>query len=170
NWVEQNAEWEDAVRRFVRAVYSEQAFIADFEPFAVRVAELGDTAALGQLVLKLTVPGVPDVYQGDEMPFRALVDPDNRRPVDFGWHKAMLRRLMGGSPPDPATMKLFVTLRLLGLRARRLEVFLRGEYEPVSAGSDACAFVRGGDVFVVVALREGARSARVEAPGGRWRD
>ena len=86
------------------------AFLDDFEPFVARVAADGERAALGQLVLKLTAPGVPDIYQGDELPFRALVDPDNRRPVDFGWRQAMLRRLMGGSPavardpqavPDP---------------------------------------------------------------------
>ena len=171
NWVEQNTEWEDAVKRFSRAVYSEQAFIADFEPFAVRVAELGDRAALGQLVLKLTAPGVPDIYQGDEMPFRALVDPDNRRPVDFDYNQAMLRRLMGGSPPGAQTRKLFVTLRLLGLRARRPAPFA-GDYEPVDAGAGACAYVRGGDVLVVVAVR-GAPDyggALVDPPGGRWRD
>ncbi|MBV8711088.1 MAG: malto-oligosyltrehalose synthase, partial [Solirubrobacterales bacterium] len=119
NWVEQNHDWEEAVKRFCRAVYSDQAFIADFEACAARVAQLGDRAALAQLVLKLTVPGIPDIYQGDEMPFRALVDPDNRRPVDFDYNQAMLRRLMGGSPPIAQTRKLFTTLRLLGLRARR---------------------------------------------------
>ena len=170
NWVEQNTEWEEAVRRFSRAVYSEQAFIADFEPFAVRVAELGDRAALGQLVLKLTAPGVPDIYQGDEMPFRALVDPDNRRPVDFDYNQAMLRRLMGGSRPVAQTRKLFVTLRLLGLRARRPAPFA-GDYEPVDAGAGACAYVRGGDVLVVVAVRGAPfEGTLVDAPGGRWRD
>ena len=66
------------------------------------LAQAGERAALGQLVLKLTAPGVPDIYQGDELPFRALVDPDNRRPVDLGWRQAMLRRLMGGSPAGGA--------------------------------------------------------------------
>ena len=171
NWVEQNAEWEAAVKRFTHAVYSEQAFIADFEPFAVRVAEAGDRAALGQVVLKLTAPGIPDIYRGDEMPFRALVDPDNRRPVDFDYNQAMLRRLMGGSPPVAQTRKLFVTLRLLGLRARRPAPFAAG-YEPVDAGDGACAFVRGGDVLVVVGVRGGPdfSGALVDPPGGRWRD
>jgi (1->4)-alpha-D-glucan 1-alpha-D-glucosylmutase len=170
NWIEQNQEWEEAVKHFARALYSDREFLADFEPFAARVAAVGERAALAQLVLKLTVPGIPDIYQGDELPFRALVDPDNRRPVDWDWHQAMLRRLMGGSPPDAATMKLFVTLRLLGLRARRPETFLVGDYEPLQAGPDACAFVRGGEVFVTVALRDHARSASVQGPAGRWRD
>ena len=121
-------------------------------------------------MLKLTVPGIPDIYQGDEFPFRALVDPDNRRPVDWDWQQAMLRRLMGGSPPVAETMKLFVTLRLLGLRARRPDALIGGAYEPLEAGPDACAFVRGGEVMVVVAVRDGGLEASVEAPRGRWRD
>ena len=170
NWVEQNHEWEEAVKRFSRALYSDQAFIADFEPFAVRVAQEGDRAALGQLVLKLTVPGVPDIYQGDEMPFRALVDPDNRRPVDFDLHQAMLRRLMGGSPPVEQTRKMFLILRLLGLRARRPAPFA-GDYVPIEAGPAACAFLRGGDVLVVVATRGSPFEGTLEdLPGGRWRD
>jgi (1->4)-alpha-D-glucan 1-alpha-D-glucosylmutase len=171
SWVEPNDDWEEAVKRFAGALYSDQAFVADFEPFAVRVAQAGDRAALGQLVLKLTAPGVPDIYQGDEMPFRALVDPDNRRPVDFAYNQAMLRRLMGGSPPVAQTRKLFATLRLLGLRARRPAPFV-GSYEPVEAGLAACAFVRGGDVLVVVGVRGGPNyeGALADPPGGRWRD
>ena len=171
NWIDQNHGWEEAVKRFCRDLYSHQAFIADFEPFVVRVAERGDRAALGQLVLKQTAPGIPDIYQGDEMPFRALVDPDNRRPVDFDYHQALLRRLMGGSPPAAQTRKLFVTLRLLGLRARRPAPFA-GDYEPVDAGPETCAFVRGGDVLVVVGVRgsPNCEGALADLPGGRWRD
>jgi (1->4)-alpha-D-glucan 1-alpha-D-glucosylmutase len=172
NWVEPNTEWEDAVKRFVRAVYSDQSFIEDFEPFAVRVAETGDRAALGQIVLKLTAPGVPDIYRGDEMPFRALVDPDNRRPVDFDYNQAMVRRLMGGSPPVAQTRKLFLTLRLLGLRARRPAPFA-GSYEALDAGAGACAFLRGGDLLVVVVVRgapEFSGAALADPPSGRWRD
>ncbi len=130
---------------------------------------MGERASLGQLVLKLTAPGIPDMYEGDELAFRALVDPDNRRPVDFDWRQAMLRRLMGGAPPVAETRKLFVTLRLLGLRARRPEPFA-GSYEPVEAGPSACAFLRGGDVLTVVAVRAGAIPGTIDAPGGQWRD
>jgi (1->4)-alpha-D-glucan 1-alpha-D-glucosylmutase len=113
---------------------------------------------------------VPDIYQGDELPFRALVDPDNRRPVDWDWHQAMLRRLMGGARPDRGTVKLFVTMRLLGLRLRRPRCFLDGSYEPLDAGEQVCAYVRGGDVLVAVALRGGEPEGTLAAPGGRWRD
>jgi len=132
------------------------------------VAPLGERAALGQLVLKLTAPGVPDIYQGDELAYRALVDPDNRRPVDFDWHQAQLRRLMGGSPVVDENRKLFLILRLLGLRARRPEPF-SGGYEPLDAGPGVCAFVRGGDVMTLVAVR-GDEPGVAELPGGRWRD
>ncbi|MGP0037991.1 MAG: malto-oligosyltrehalose synthase [Solirubrobacteraceae bacterium] len=170
NWVEQNHDWEAAVKRFVRALYSDQAFLADFEPFAVRVAQLGDRAALGQLVLKLTAPGFGDIYQGDELPFRALVDPDNRRPVDFDWHQAMLRRLMGGAAPVLQTQKMFAILRLLGLRARRPAPFAAG-YEPVDAGGDTCAFLRGGEILVLAALRNAPfEGTLTDLPGGQWRD
>ena len=169
NWIEPNADWEEAVRRFGRSLYTDDAFLADFEPFARRVAAVGERASLGQLVLKLTAPGIPDMYEGDELAFRALVDPDNRRPVDFDWRQAMLRRLMGGAPPDGETRKLFVTLRLLGLRARRPEPFA-GTYEPLDAGPSTCAFVRGGEVLVAVAVRSGPVEGTVEAPRGQWRD
>jgi (1->4)-alpha-D-glucan 1-alpha-D-glucosylmutase len=169
SWIEQNADWEQAVRRFTRSLYTDEAFLADFEPFAQRVGAIGERASLGQLVLKLTAPGIPDMYEGDELAFRALVDPDNRRPVDFDWRQAMLRRLMGGASPDAETRKLFVTLRLLGLRARRPEPFA-GTYEPLDAGPSTCAFVRGGDVLVAVAVRSGPVEGTIEAPRGQWRD
>jgi (1->4)-alpha-D-glucan 1-alpha-D-glucosylmutase len=169
NWTQPNDGWEDAVRRFGRSLYTDEAFLADFEPFARRVAAVGERASLGQLVLKLTAPGIPDMYEGDELAFRALVDPDNRRPVDFDWRQAMLRRLMGGATPDAETRKLFATLRLLGLRARRPEPFA-GTYEPIDAGPSTCAFVRGGDVLVAVAVRSGPVEGTIEAPRGHWRD
>jgi (1->4)-alpha-D-glucan 1-alpha-D-glucosylmutase len=169
NWIEPDTDWEEAVKRFGRSLYADDAFLADFEPFARRVAAVGERASLGQLVLKLTAPGIPDMYEGDELAFRALVDPDNRRPVDFDWRQAMLRRLMGGSAPIPETRKLFVTLRVLGLRGRRPEPFA-GTYEPLDAGPSTCAFVRGGDVLVAVAVRSGPVEGTVEAPRGEWRD
>jgi (1->4)-alpha-D-glucan 1-alpha-D-glucosylmutase len=170
NWVEQNAEWEDGVKLFVRALCTDRGFLAELEPFVAEVARAGDRVALGQLVLKLTAPGIPDIYQGDELPFRALVDPDNRRPVDWDYRQAMLRRLMGGSSPSAETKKLFVTLRLLGLRARRSESFVGGSYEPLQAGDHACAFIRGDDVLVAVATRGRELGETVECPRGSWRD
>ncbi len=170
NWVEQNTEWEQAVKLFCRRLYESEEFRGELEPFVARLAPAGERAALAQLALKLMVPGVPDIYQGDELPFRALVDPDNRRPVDWGWHQAMLRRLLGGSPPTRETRKLFMTMRLLGLRVRRPELFAGGSYEPLDAGGHACAFVRGGNAMVLAAVRERWDGELRGAPGGRWRD
>ena len=168
-WVDGDEEWEAAVLRFCRALLVHQPFLDRLEPFAQRVDVVGQRAALRQLVLKLTVPGIPDIYQGDELPLRALVDPDNRRPVDWDWHQAMLRRLMGGSPPDGETLKMFVILRLLGLRARLPEVFESGSYRPLEAGPDVCAFLRGGEVLVAVALPDTPPADEVDVPAGLWR-
>ncbi|MFI5039513.1 MAG: malto-oligosyltrehalose synthase [Solirubrobacterales bacterium] len=170
NWIEPNAEWEEAVGRFCAQLFEHREFLDDFEPFARRVAAAGERAVLGQVVLKLTTPGVPDLDQGDELPFSALVDPDNRRPVDWGWREAMLARLMGGGRPVPDTRKLFLILRLLTLRARRPEPFVSGAYEPVEAGERVCAFTRGGEVFVAVGVRDGAEDGVIAAPEGAWRD
>jgi (1->4)-alpha-D-glucan 1-alpha-D-glucosylmutase len=174
NWVDQNAEWEDAVRRFVIGLYDHREFCAELQAFAARLARAAEPAVLGQVVLKLTCPGIPDIYQGDELAFRALVDPDNRRPVDFGWRQAMLRRLMGGSPPDAETRKLFIIVRLLGLRGRRPELFgpgPAGTYRPLEAGDSVCAFTRGDGLLVAVATRPSALTgeAVVQTPPGRWR-
>jgi (1->4)-alpha-D-glucan 1-alpha-D-glucosylmutase len=170
SWVDQNPDWEAAVNRFCAGLYADHAFMDQFEPFAARVAAAGERAVLGQVVLKLTAPGIPDFYQGDELPFRALVDPDNRRPVDWGWRRAMLARLMGGSRPVAETRKLFLILRLLTLRTRRPAPFANGDYEPLDAGDGACAFARDGEVLVVVAARDDAASGVLAAPQGRWRD
>jgi (1->4)-alpha-D-glucan 1-alpha-D-glucosylmutase len=172
NWIDQNHAWEDAVRGFCRALYTHRPFLERFEPFVARLADLGGRFSLRQHVLKLTVPGVPDIYQGHELPVRALVDPDNRRPVDWEWLQVTLRRLMGGGTPDAESIKLFLTLRLLGLRARRPEPF-DGSYEPLDVGPAACAFLRGGCVLVAVAVRDGGEelsSAALAGPGGTWRD
>jgi (1->4)-alpha-D-glucan 1-alpha-D-glucosylmutase len=169
NWTEPNLDWEQASARFCAAILSHRPFMDEFEPFAARVASVGERAALGQLTLKLTAPGVPDIYQGDELAFRALVDPDNRRPVDWPWRQATLSRLMGGSRPVQQNRKMFLILRLLGLRARKPEAFM-GSYEPLDAGERTCAFLRGGEVLAVVTVRAGRAEGDLLAPGGRWRD
>jgi (1->4)-alpha-D-glucan 1-alpha-D-glucosylmutase len=168
DWVNRNEEWEAGVKRFARALYEHQRFLDDFEPFAARVAEAAERPALGQVALKLTVPGVPDIYQGDELPYRALVDPDNRRPVDWDRRRSLLAALRGGAAPDADTRKLWLIERLLDLRARRPEAFA-GDYEPVEASGGTVAFVRGGEVAVAVAVRPEGEVA-VQPKGGRWED
>jgi (1->4)-alpha-D-glucan 1-alpha-D-glucosylmutase len=150
NWIEPNLDHEERVKSFTREVCSEGAF----EPFAQRLAALGHRIALGQVALKLTAPGVPDIYQGDELPFRALVDPDNRRPVDWDHVRS--------APDEP---KLHLTKTLLALRAERPEVF-DGTYDPLDLGPDVCAYVRGGEVLVAVAVRDGVEPS----PPSGWRE
>ena len=109
NWVDQNTDWEAAVKDFCRTSYEHDQFRSELDAFVREIDFAGERIALGTLALKLTAPGVPDIYQGDELPFRALVDPDNRRPVDWRWHRAMLSRLAGGAPPERETRKLWLT-------------------------------------------------------------
>ncbi len=168
SWVAPDEDREARVRRFAVALLDHGPFLEDFEPFQAVVAAAGARSALGQLLLKLTVPGVPDVYQGDELTDLSLVDPDNRRPVDWDARRAALDALRDGAAPTPDTMKLFVIQRALALRARRPEAFA-GDYVPVPAGGGVCAFLRGGDVLVVVASNPEA-GGTVDAPAGRWRD
>jgi (1->4)-alpha-D-glucan 1-alpha-D-glucosylmutase len=151
SWVEPNERWESEVKAFCRGLYANDRFRADFEPFAAEVAAAGERAALGQLALRLTAPGVPDIYQGDEHTLLALVDPDNRRPVDW-------------TPRTSPKSELIRTV--LELRRRRPEAFA-GAYEPLAAPGGVCAFRRGEDVVVAVPVREGAEP---EPPAGRWRE
>ena len=165
----QNAEWEQAVSGFVAALYDHPQLPRDFDVFARELAFAADCIALRTVTLKLTAPGVPDIYQGDEMPLYALVDPDNRRPVDWQWNEAMLGRLAGARLPEPSIRKLWLTKRLLGLRVRRPAAFAGG-YEPLSAPAEAVAYLRGGDVLVAVATRPGPPDGALEGAEGRWRD
>ena len=169
SWVDQNTAWEEGVLEFCERLYRHDQFRSDFDPFVEQVAVLGERIALGMEALKLTSPGFPDIYQGDELGLRALVDPDNRRPVDWGWSRAMLSRLLGGSSPGRQTAKLWLTLRLLGLRIRRPEAFAAG-YEPVDCGDGCVAFIRGGSVLVIVAIRADPPAGELHGVDGRWRD
>ncbi len=169
NWIEPDEAYEDRVKAFCRTLFDHRPFLTDFEPFAAEVARAGDRAALGQLLLKLTVPGVPDIYQGDELLALSLVDPDNRRPVDWVRRRTLLAEVHDGAPPTAETRKLWLITRALALRARRPDAFERS-YEPLDVGPDACAFVRGGSVLAAAAVRAAVPDAAVELPIGAWRD
>jgi (1->4)-alpha-D-glucan 1-alpha-D-glucosylmutase len=152
NWLEPNEEHERRAKRFVRDLYSNLAFLDEFEPFAAKVARAGEHASLGQLLLRLTVPGVPDLYQGDALWSLNLVDPDNRRPVN--WRRRF--EALAETGPMRETMKLHLIRRVLRLRAERPEAFA-GSYEPLDLGPDRVGFVRGGAIRVVVPLRPHGR-------------
>jgi (1->4)-alpha-D-glucan 1-alpha-D-glucosylmutase len=159
NWLEPDEEHERRAKAFVRELYANVEFLDDFEPFAARVARAGEHASLGALLLRLTTPGVPDVYQGDALWSLNLVDPDNRRRVDWERHTAVLRQ----PAPTRDTLKLHLIRRVLRLRAERPEIFA-GSYEPLDLGPDRIGFVRGGALRVVVPLRAG------DGAGGNERD
>jgi len=172
SWVTQDETWEAAVKRFCAAMVEGDWFQNQFGEFLGQVQALGTRATLGQLALKLTAPGIPDIYQGDELDFRALVDPDNRRPVDWNLRRAALAQVRGGGKLDDGAVKLKLIVKLLGLRRERPAAFA-GSYEPLDAGPAACAFMRGGEVVTIVQLpRAGfsGTSTLVDAPDGRWRD
>jgi (1->4)-alpha-D-glucan 1-alpha-D-glucosylmutase len=172
NWIDQNTAWEGQVKRFGRALLDHRPFLEDFLPFLDRVVAEGERSALGQLLLKLTCPGVPDTFQGDELWRLSLVDPDNRRPVDWDDRRAALDRLRAGHTPADAELKMFVIWKALELRRRRSRAF-GGEYTPVLCDPGVCAFLRGdAEVLVVVPVRD-ITDADLELPSaaaGGWRD
>jgi (1->4)-alpha-D-glucan 1-alpha-D-glucosylmutase len=173
NWVEPDEEWEGAVLDFCRAVLAPGPLYDAIDAFVTAHTPRGERAAVGQLLLKLTVPGVPDIYQGDELWTLSMVDPDNRRPVDWQVRRDTQAALDAGAPVDRANVKMYLIRRALALRARRPDPFA-GVYNPLAASDSLCAFTRGDhEVLVVTALREDATGATVELPEsatGEWRD
>ena len=170
NWIAPDAAHERRVQAYARALYDHAPFRAAFEPFAERLAIVGELHSLRQTALKLTVPGVPDLYQGDELEALSLVDPDNRRPVDWHRRAALLGELRDGALPGSRdARKLWLIHALLALRARRPETFDAGGYTPLDAGPDAVAFLRGDAVAVAMPIREGGLDLDLLAlPDGDW--
>jgi (1->4)-alpha-D-glucan 1-alpha-D-glucosylmutase len=161
NWLAPNEEHERVVQEYAWRAAERIAR----DPFLERVRAVGRRLALAQLLLKLASPGVPDIYRGDELEDLSLVDPDNRRPVDWPLRQAALRALQDGGPVDDENVKLYVTWKTLRLRGERAAAFA-GSYEPMPAGDGVCAFVRGGEVLVAAAVRP---DATVRVPDG-WHD
>ncbi|HVU77074.1 MAG TPA: alpha-amylase family glycosyl hydrolase [Gaiellaceae bacterium] len=161
NWLTPNVEHEQTVKEWAWRA----AQLVERDPFLDEVRTLGRRLALTQLLLKLTAPGVPDIYRGDELEDLSLVDPDNRRPVDWRARQQALDELKAGAAPDERTLKLYVTWKALRLRAEHAAAFAGG-YERVDLGDGVCAFMRGGEVLVAGAVDP---RARVVVPAG-WRD
>ena len=152
SWIAPNAEYERALLDYAVALLHHEEFCADFTKFQRRIAFHGFLNALSQVVLKATAPGVPDFYQGTELWDYSLVDPDNRRPVDYVHRASLLRKMAGGA--DIATLlrrwhdgrvKLYATWKTLDLRSRLPELFRDGDYTPLDAGPNVCAFTRSLD-------------------------
>ncbi|RBP37697.1 maltooligosyl trehalose synthase [Roseimicrobium gellanilyticum] len=142
SWIDPNEAWDKAVEAFVERILtpgSKNRFLTLFEPLAASIAELGAVNSMTQTVLKLTTPGVPDFYQGTEMWDFSLVDPDNRRPVDYVARQHSLQSLASASPANllanwkDGRIKLFLIKRLLQLRQTSPVLFFSGSYEPLVA-------------------------------------
>ncbi len=178
SWINPNTTYEDAILAFADALINspaESAFLTDFLPFQRRIARLGLFNSLSQTLIKLTVPGVPDIYQGCECWDFSLVDPDNRRPVDFGHRRTLLDSLLALATLESqhrsagvralcdtledGRTKLLVVRTALALRERWPEVFLQGSYLPLAVKGEhaahLCAYARiaGGRTVITVAPR-----------------
>jgi (1->4)-alpha-D-glucan 1-alpha-D-glucosylmutase len=180
SWIAPDEDYDAALERFVGAVLTDDGFVAELEEFVAPLVEPGRIASLSQTLIKLTAPGVPDIYQGCECWDLSLVDPDNRRPVDFDRRSALLESIkrgdLKGAEDEP---KLRVIERALALRARRPELFgERATYEALRArGSNServVAFSRSSEVVTVaprLTFGLGDMSGTtVELPAGFWSD
>ncbi|MGA9508672.1 MAG: malto-oligosyltrehalose synthase [Candidatus Sulfotelmatobacter sp.] len=162
SWINRNGEYETAVSSFVKALLSpdeQNRFMNDFVPFQRRIAHIGLWNSLSQTLLKLTCPGVPDIYQGNDLWDFSLVDPDNRRPVDYERRRQVfkrIRRLNGETnsastaelmeTPEDGCLKLYVIWKTLCLRKEYPELFRMGDYVPLEVwgakANHAVAFIR----------------------------
>ncbi len=188
SWVDPDDDYRNALAAVVQALLDDSAFTADVRRFVTRLGPAATSNALAMTLLRLTAPGVPDTYQGTELCQLTLVDPDNRRPVDYAEPRRLLQSLAqtpgGAGPVDEqlSAPKLHTLRNALGLRRRRPELFdERGDYLPLevagSRGDHAVAFARGrepGVVTVVPRLVLGLGGewddTEVRLPEGPWRN
>lgn len=181
SWLNPNQDYEAGLADFVARILNRSEandFIGSFMAFVRRIALLGALNSLSLLTLKATVPGTPDFYQGTELWDLSLVDPDNRRPVDFTVRAEILGRLSGnglgfGGAWEDGTVKLAWTRSLLELRRQHSQVFAFGNYEPLTVkgrhADHVMAFTRRfrEQACTVVALRFFAPFTR---DGAQWPD
>jgi (1->4)-alpha-D-glucan 1-alpha-D-glucosylmutase len=156
SWLLPDAEYERAMQDFAVGLLEHEAFAQSFRRFQKRIAFHGAINALAQVVLKACSPGVPDFYQGTELWDFSLVDPDNRRPVDYERRTRMLASFRNADAGKllrqwkDGRVKLFVTAKVLEARKRHIDVFRSGTYRAVDGGANCVAFTRGDSVLVAV--------------------
>jgi len=174
SWIQEDPRWEDALRAYVEELFAlppRHPLWKGLLPFADRVAQVGMHNSLAQLALKLAAPGVPDFYQGTELWDLSLVDPDNRRPVDFALRRRLLDEIRQSSLTraeiarelyagwHDGRIKLFVMHAGLQARKQEPQLFGEGAYRALDAegprAANVCAFMRlhGGKAAMVVAPR-----------------
>jgi len=172
SWINRNTEYETAVSSFVTTLLkpgAQNRFLNDFLPLQRRVARMGLWNSLAQTLLKLTCPGVPDIYQGNELLNLSLVDPDSRRPVDHARGQQLFQSVLkAGSEPTPSTIsiiletpedgriKLFLTWKTLCLRQQQPDLFQQGEYLPLTVegakANHVVAFARKSETSTLLVI------------------
>jgi (1->4)-alpha-D-glucan 1-alpha-D-glucosylmutase len=177
SWTEPVPEFDAAVAAFVRGVLGDERLVDEVAAFVARLGPAWRATALAQKAVQLTVPGVADTYQGTELFDLSLVDPDNRRPVDYDGRRLLLAADAVLAVDDTGSAKLHLVAALLRLRRDRPELFLaESSYAPLDAGERAVAYVRGDRVVTVASTRalhverHGWGEDAVELPEGRWTD
>jgi len=183
SWIQPQEDWEEGVCQFVEKTLQRgpNRFLKSLEPMAEQVAQLGMVNSLSQTVLKCTVPGIPDFYQGSETWDLRLVDPDNRRPVDYDSLRKTLSALNGANPTEllahwkDGHIKLFLIQKLLRLRASHRALFQSGEFIPLAAvgwqASSCLAFSRIiNDEILIVMVARLTQKIGFPPTGKRWAD
>jgi (1->4)-alpha-D-glucan 1-alpha-D-glucosylmutase len=172
-WLKPDLAYEEAFVNFAEAILTAadgNRFLDEFVPFARRIARCGMFNSLGQTLVKIAAPGVPDIYQGTELWDLSFVDPDNRRPVDYSERQRLLGELRSAESTNPLALlddllvhwqdgrvKLYLTHKLLSFRRAHAELFADGDYTPLKAPSGlmsdrVCAFARRRGSSWMVAL------------------
>ena len=188
SWINPNPAYEEALQAFVGALLTRRdsnLFLDDFAGGVRHIAWLGMLNGLSQVLIKLTSPGVPDIYQGTELWDLSLVDPDNRRPVDYAHRRRLLdeiRSRAGGGPErlsnmlermlanlEDGRMKLYLTWRTLSLRREHEDLFRRGRYLPLEAAgqhaSHLCAFARQHEDLALITMAPRLLAGLCKGPG-----
>lgn len=186
SWSDPNPDYDQALKSFVESALNDAAFLSDMEAFVRPLITPGRVNSLAQTLLKLTAPGVPDIYQGTELWDLSLVDPDNRRSVDYARRRRLLEGLRHSSLEDVSRgwedglPKLWLIRQTLALRQRRPELFgAQAAYRRLpAAGARAghvVAFLRRDEVAtvtprLVIGLNGDWRDTALELPPGAWRN
>ena len=184
SWTQNNTRFENQLKEFIGLTLDDDNFVAEIEAFVELVNRPGRMNSLSQTLLKCTVPGVPDLYQGSELWDHRLVDPDNRDPVDFDQRRDLLQEMQHLNVDqvmeqmDSGMPKLWTIQRALRVRRRYSDCFDKyGTYTPLEAHGDkdlhVIGFLRGNRVAIVVprlslGIAEGWGNTSITLPDGRW--
>ncbi len=185
SWTQPNEEYEGAWKAFITSVMGDKEFLEDVSRFVDTLLQPGRVNSLAQTLLKLTAPGVPDIYQGTELWALSLVDPDNRRLVDYDLRKSCVTRIETSTfeevleHMDAGWPKLWLIQKVLQYRNRRPELFgPEGEYKPLTAAGESAehvfAFMRGNGAITVVprlvmGIQDGWGDTSIQLPLGTWK-